>query len=67
MTGVQTCALPICLKSQFKIADNLNAKFLIILNNEDLQKGIIKIKDNATKEETEVDEASVVDWILGNI
>lgn len=55
------------LKSQFKIADNLNAKFLIILNNEDLQKGIIKIKDNATKEETEVDEASVVDWILGNI
>ena len=55
------------MKSQFKIADNLNAKFLIILNNEDLQKGIIKVKDNATKEETLVDEAEIVDWILGNI
>ena len=55
------------MKSQFKIADSLNAKFLVILNSEDLQKGIIKIKDNATKEEFELDEAEVVDWVLGNI
>ena len=55
------------MKSQFKIADNLQAKFLIILNNEDLQKGLINIKDNATKEEIKVDESEVVDWILGNI
>ena len=55
------------MKSQFKIADNLQAKFLIILNNEDLQKGLINIKDNATKEEIKVDESEVVDWILANI
>ena len=55
------------MKSQFKIADNLQAKFLIILNNEDLQKGLINIKDNATKEEIKVDENEIVDWILGNI
>ena len=55
------------LKSQFKLADNLKAKFLIILNNEDLQKGIITIKDNSTKEEIKVDESEVVDWLLGNI
>ena len=55
------------MKSQFKIADRLQAKFLIILNNEDLQKGLVNIKDNATKEEIKVDEAEVVDWILGNI
>ena len=55
------------MKSQFKIADRLQAKFLIILNNEDLQKGLVNIKDNATKEEIKVDESEVVDWILGNI
>ena len=55
------------MKSQFKIADSLNAKFLIILNNEDLNKGLINIKDNVTKEEIKIDEGDIVDWILGNI
>lgn len=55
------------LKSQFKIADNLGAKFLIILNNEDLQKGLITVKDNITKEESKVDESLIVDYILGVI
>lgn len=55
------------LKSQFKIADTLGAKFLIILNSDDLQKGMISIKDNATKEEFKMDESEVVDWIMGNI
>ena len=55
------------MKSQFKIADKLQAKFLIILNNEELQKGLINVKDNVTKEEMKIDEAEIVDWILGNI
>ena len=55
------------MKSQFKIADSLNAKFIIILNNEDLNKGLINIKDNVTKEEIKIDEGDIVDWILGNI
>lgn len=55
------------LKSQFKFADVLNAKFLLILNSEDLSKGLINIKDNATKEEIKIDENEVVDWIIGNI
>ena len=55
------------LKSQFKIADNLGAKYLIILNNEDLNKGLVTVKDNITKEEEKVDEAVIVDYILGVI
>jgi histidyl-tRNA synthetase len=55
------------MKSQFKLADNLNAKFIIILNNEDLQKGLIKVRDNATKEEIMVDERELLDWIISNI
>ena len=43
------------LKSQFKQAERLNSKFLIILNDEDLKNNEIKIKNNKTKEETAVE------------
>ena len=39
------------LKAQFKQADRLGTKFLIILNDEDLKRNEIKIKNNKTKEE----------------
>ena len=39
------------LKSQFKKADRLNAKFIAVLNSEDLKNGEIKIKNQETKEE----------------
>ena len=55
------------MKSQFKQADNFNSKYIIILNNEDLQKGLINIKDNVTKEEEKRDEAEVVDYLLSNL
>ena len=55
------------LKGQFKHADRLNAKYLIILNNDDLKMGLVTVKDNATKEEEKVDISEVTDYILGNI
>ena len=55
------------LKGQFKHADRLNAKYLIILNNEDLQKGLVNVKDNVTKEEEKVDISEVVEYIIGNL
>lgn len=39
------------LKGQFKQADRLNSKMLIILNSEDFKNGVIKIKNNVTKKE----------------
>ena len=39
------------LKGQFKQADRLGAKFLAILNSEDLNNNEVKIKNNKTKEE----------------
>lgn len=48
------------LKGQFKQADRLNSRFLIILNDEDLKNNEIKIKDNKTKEETTLD----LDYIM---
>ena len=55
------------LKGQFKEADRLQAKLLIILNNEDLQKGLVNVKDNATKEEEKVDLGEIVEYIIGNL
>ncbi len=48
------------LKAQFKQADRLNAKYLIILNDEDLSKDEVKIKNNKTKEE----ETVSIDYLL---
>jgi len=55
------------LKGQFKQADRLNAKLLIILNSEDLKKGLVNIKDNATKDEEKVDLDEVVEQIIGRL
>lgn len=42
------------LKSQFKQAEHLNSRYLIILNDEDLKNDIVKVKNNKTKSEDEV-------------
>ncbi len=55
------------LKAQFKQADRLKARILILLNSEDLKKGIITVKDNLTHEETKVDENEILDYIISNI
>lgn len=39
------------LKGQFKQADRLNSKFLVILNSEDLNNNEVKVKNSKTKEE----------------
>ena len=48
------------LKSQFKQADRLNSRFLIILNDEDLKNNEIQVKNNKTKEDTKVD----IDYLM---
>ena len=55
------------LKAQFKQADRLKARLLVILNSEDLQKGLITVKDNLTKEETKIDENEIIDYIISNL
>lgn len=61
--STEICPNDLSLKSQFKLADKLEASFLIILNDEDLQKGLITIKDNYTKDEEKVDENDIVDYL----
>ena len=51
------------LKSQFKKADNLNAKYIAVLNSEDLNNGEIKIKNNKTKEEEIISTESLIYYL----
>lgn len=43
------------------------SKFTISLDEDNLNKGIITLKDNALKEEIKLDESEVIDYLLGNI
>ena len=51
------------LKGQFKQADRLSAKYLVILNSEDLVAGEIQVKDSQTKETIMVKEAEIDDYL----
>ena len=42
------------LKAQFKQADRLKAKFLLILNSDDLNNGEVQVKNCTTKEEEKI-------------
>jgi len=55
------------LKAQFKQADRLGARLIVLLNSEDLKKGIITVKDNLTHDETKVDENEIIDYIVSNL
>ena len=55
------------LKGQFKDADKYGAKLLLILNSDDLNLGMVTIKDNVTKEEQKVAEDEIIDYIVGMV
>lgn len=51
---VETEYLQRGLKAQFKQADRLHSRYLILLNSDDLKEGYVTIKDNKTKEEEKI-------------
>ena len=51
------------LKGEFKSADRFGAKYLIILNDEDLARNEVNVKDNVTKEEEKVNINDLVDYL----
>lgn len=53
------------IKSQFKFADKINAKFVGIIGDDELSQGKIKIKEMQTGDETTVDFDKVYDFISG--
>lgn len=51
------------LKGQFKSADRFKAKYLIILNDDDLKNMMVNVKDNVTKEEEKVNINDLADYL----
>ena len=51
------------LKGEFKSADRLKAKYLIILNDKDLESNEVNVKDNTTKEEEKVNINDLVEYL----
>lgn len=51
------------LKSQFKSADRFKAKYLIILNDNDLKNMQVNVKDSVTKEEEKVNINDLADYL----
>lgn len=52
-------------EEQINFAKNCN--FVIVMESDNLNKGLIKVIDNYTNEETLVDEAEIIDYIVSNI
>lgn len=51
------------LKGEFKSADRLKAKYLVILNDQDLEKNEVNVKDNLTKQEEKVNINNLVEYL----
>lgn len=51
------------LKGEFKSADRFKAKYLVILNDNDLSENVVNVKDNMTKEEEKVNINDLIDYL----
>lgn len=55
------------IKSNFKQADRLNSKYVIIVGEEEVNSNILTIKDNNTKEEYKINVEEIVEFLDKNI
>ena len=55
------------MQNNFKQADRLNAKFIIIVGEEEIEKDTLTIKDNHTKEEYKVPLDGLMDFLDDNL
>ena len=51
------------LKANFKQADRMNAKYVIIVGDEEAEKKVLTIKNNQTKEEYKVKEEDLIEFL----
>jgi histidyl-tRNA synthetase len=55
------------IKGNFKQADRLNAKYVIIIGEEEIKSNILTIKNNNTKEEYKIELEKLIDFLDENI
>lgn len=55
------------IKGNFKQADRLNSKYVIIIGEEELKTNILTVKNNNTKEEYKINTEEIVEFLDNNI
>lgn len=55
------------MNSKFKEADRYNAKFIVIIGEDEVKNNKLTIKDNLTKEEKKIEKDSIIDFLDVNI
>lgn len=55
------------IKGNFKQADRLNSKYIIIIGEEEVKTNIITIKNNQTKEESKINIDSIIEYLVENL
>jgi len=55
------------MNAKFKEADRYNAKFIVILGEEEVKNNKLTIKDNLTKEEVKIERDNLIDYLDVNI
>lgn len=55
------------LKPQFKLSDQLQAKYLIIIGEEELNNKVLTVKNNTTKEQESIPEYRMIDYFKEKI
>ena len=55
------------MNAKFKEADRYNAKFIIIIGEEEIKNNKLTIKDNLTKEEVKIERDNLIDYLDVNI
>ena len=51
------------LKSNFKQADRYNAKYIVVIGEDEVKSQVLTIKNNETKEEYKVNEEEIIDFL----
>lgn len=57
----------ITMKQQFKLADKLNPKFIMIIGEEERQNGVVSIKDSRTKTQESVANRDIITYLKGKL
>ena len=55
------------MNAKFKEADRYNAKFIVIIGEDEIKNNKLTIKDNLTKEEVKIERDNLIDYLDVNI
>ena len=55
------------MNAKFKEADRYNAKFIVIIGEDEVKNNKLTIKDNLTKEEVKIERDNLIDYLDVNI